>query len=85
MTGSVAAEGALPPPNHPHQGLKALGTLDLIGDFGEGHGAPVGQVPPTMPLPEIPDSKPRGPGGRSPLVGGGPGEGKALTRATAAP
>ncbi|BDG73895.1 hypothetical protein Rmf_38240 [Roseomonas fluvialis] len=83
MSGTVATEGALPPPYLPHQGLKALGTLDVIGEFGEGRDATFAQGITDDAPPRTPRFKTRGPGGRSPLAGGGPGEGRALPRATA--
>jgi hypothetical protein len=69
MMGAPAAGRALPSPDPTRQGLKALGTLDLIGDFGEGHGAAVASVAPTMPLPEIPDENPAVQGAVAPWWG----------------
>ncbi len=85
MSGWRAAGRALPSPDPSHQGLKALGTLDLIGGIGEGHGAPVASVPPTMPLPNSPDSNPAVQGAVAPWWGevrrgAKPLYGSALTR-----
>ncbi len=55
MGARAAGEGFALPRTPTHQGLKALGTLDLIGGIGEGHGARFASVPRSMPLPNPPD------------------------------
>jgi hypothetical protein len=53
----LGAHGRLPTPEAECRKRKdqALGTLDLIGEIGEGHGAHSASVAPTMPLPNSPD------------------------------
>jgi hypothetical protein len=84
MRATVACGGGFAPSGPPPPG--GYGPLDRgisIGGIGEGHGVPVASVPPSMPLPNSPDQV-EGSKGLKPLAGGGPGEGSALPRATAA-
>jgi len=82
MARRVSQGGLCPPCTPPAKGLKAPGPLDLIGGIGEGSGAPVASVVPTMPLPNSPDSNPRSKG---PLPLGGEGSGEGQSPSPAAP